>query len=33
MGAESANYESGGDHDDYDDHFDMDKRCPLCVSE
>ena len=33
MGAESADYESGGDHDDYDDHFDRDKPRPVCVSE
>ena len=33
MGAESADYESGGDHDDYDDHLDRDKPRPVCVSE
>ena len=33
MGAESADYESGGDHDDNDDHFDRDKPRPVCISE
>ena len=33
MGAESADNESGGDHDGYDDHFDRDKPRPVCFSE